>query len=84
MDIGKSIESVTKYFQDHPLMGAGAVLVLIVIVYLKPKAAFKLAAAAMILVAVVYVGTFLIDLTSTGIHEQNKFLGDPHLKPQDQ
>lgn len=79
MDIGKSIESATKYFQGHPLMGAGAVLVLIVLVYLKPKAAFKLAVAAMILVAVLYVASFLIDLTNTGIHAQDKFLSDPHL-----
>ena len=79
MDIGRSIESATKYFQGHPLMGAAAVVVLIVLVYLKPKAAFKLAVAAMILVAVLYVGSFLIDLTNTGIHEQDKFLSDPHI-----
>lgn len=84
MDIGKSIESAMKYLQGHPLMGAGAVLVLIVFVYLKPKAAFKLAGAAMILVAVLYVGSFLVDLTKTGIHEQDKFLSDPHLKLSDQ
>ena len=84
MDIGKSIVNTTKYLQGHPLMGAGAVLALIVLVYLKPKAVFKLAVAAMILVAVLYVGSFLIDLTSTGIHEQDKFLSDPHLKLSDQ
>ncbi|HYA39447.1 MAG TPA: hypothetical protein VEI74_14360 [Candidatus Methylomirabilis sp.] len=83
MDFGKTVDSTMKYFQGHPLMGAGAVLALIVLIYLKPKAVFKLAAAAMILVAVLYVGSFLIDLTNTGIHEQDKSLSDPHLKQQD-
>jgi len=83
MDFGKTIESAMKYFQGHPLIGAGAALAFVVLVYLKPKAVFKLAVAAMILVAVLYVGSYLIDLTNTGIHEQDKFLSDPHIKQQD-
>jgi len=83
VDFGKTVDSTTNYFQGHPLMGAGVFLALIVLVYLKPKAVFKLAVVAMILVVVLYVGSFLIDLTNTGIYEQDKFLGDPHLKQRD-
>ena len=79
MDFGKSIDGAARYFQGHPLMGVGIGLALIVLLYLKPKAVFKVAVGAAIISAVLYVVSFLIALTETGIHEQDKFLDKPHV-----
>lgn len=83
MDFGNSIDSATQYLQSHLLIGAALVLALIVLIYFRPKAMFKLAVASAILIAVLYVLMFLINLTDTGIHEQDKFLDDPHINMKD-
>ena len=79
MDFGKSIEYITGLFQSHPYIGIAVILVLLVLIYLQPKVMLRLAILAAIVIALIYVGEFLIDLTQTGIQEQNKFLDKPRL-----
>ncbi|MHB8534147.1 MAG: hypothetical protein ACYDBW_01725 [Sulfuricaulis sp.] len=80
MDFGKLIDSATIFFHSYPYIGAALVVAAIVLIYLKPKAMFKLMAAVAIIVAMIYVGAFLIGLTKTGIDEQEKFLDSPQIK----
>ena len=79
MDLAKLVDSATAYFQGHMLIGAALVLAVIVFAYLRIKLALKLVVAAAILIAVLYVGMFLINLTETGIHDQDKLLDAPVL-----
>ncbi len=79
MDFGKTIDNATAYFQGHPLIGAAVVLAVIVFVYLRVKLAMKLVVAAAIIIAVLYVGAFLVNLTEIGIHDQDKLLDAPSL-----
>jgi len=79
MDFGKSIDNAAQYIHGHPLVGVAAALAVIVLLYLRPKAMLKLAGAAAILIAVLYVLMFLVNLTDTGIQETDKFLDSPHI-----
>lgn len=69
--------SVTNFVQNHAALVIGIVTVFGVLTYLKPKEMFKLTMAVLVLGAIVFVGMFLVDLTSTGIDETNKFMGNP-------
>ena len=77
MDFGNSFDSATSYIHAHPLAGVALVLAVIVLFYLWPKAVFKFAVAVAIIGSVLYVGAFLVNLTETGMHEQDKFLDSP-------
>ncbi len=79
MDFGKSLEYMQGLFQSHPYIGIAAVVVLLVLIYLRPMVMLRLAMLVAIVIAMIYVGEFLIDLTQTGIHEQEKFLDKPRL-----
>jgi hypothetical protein len=80
MNIETLIGSVISYLQNHAVLAIGIVAVLGVLVYLKPKEMFKLTLAVMALGAIVYLGMFLVDLTSTGMDVTSKFLGSPNVK----
>jgi hypothetical protein len=41
---------------------------------------FKLASAGLVIVAIIYVLSFLVDLTSRGIDEAQKFTTTPDIK----
>jgi uncharacterized membrane protein YgdD (TMEM256/DUF423 family) len=77
MDFDKSIDNATRYIFAHPLVGVALAAAVIALIYLRPKAVFKFAVAAAIIGAVLYVGMFLVSLTSTGIQEQDKLLDTP-------
>jgi len=79
MDIGKSIDSATSYIHAHPFAGVALVLAVIVLFYLWPKAVFKFTVTVAIIGAVLYVGAFLVNLTETGMHEQDKLLDNPSI-----
>ena len=76
MDSGTLTSSVTNFVQNHAALAIGIVTVFGVLTYLKPKEMFKLTMAVLVLGAIVFVGMFLVDLTSTGIDETNKFMGN--------
>lgn len=58
---------------------AGAILAVVaVLAYFKLKLLLKLITAGLILVAIGYLGVFIVNLTSTGIENTEKFLGPPN------
>ena len=77
VDIDHLVDSGMRFFRDQTLW---AVLIAVLIggfIYWKPKAVFKLAMAALVLGAIIYVVMFLVNLTSQGISETQKFTTTP-------
>ena len=77
VDISNLVDSGMSFFRDQTLW---AVLIAVLIggfIYWKPKAVFKLAMAALVLGAIIYVVMFLVDLTSQGISGTKKFTTTP-------
>lgn len=77
MNSGALTDGITHFVQNHAALTVGIVAVFGVLAYLKPKEMFKLTLAVLAIGAIVYIGMFLIELTSTGIDETTKFLGAP-------
>ena len=77
VDISNLVDSGMSFFRDQTLW---AVLIVVLIggfIYWKPKAVFKLAMAALVLGAIIYVVMFLVNLTSQGISDTKKFTTTP-------
>ena len=79
MDVNLSVESGLNFFRDHALWSALIALGIGALVYWKPKGMLRLAAACLVLGAVIYVLSFLVDLTSQGIDKAEKFTTTPHV-----
>lgn len=80
MDIDYLVESGVSFFRDHTLWAVLTALVLGALIYRKPKGMFKLASAGLVVGAIIYVLSFLVDLTSQGIDEAEKFTTAPDVK----
>ncbi len=80
MNIDYLFESAASFFRDHTLWAVLIALVIGALIYWKPKDMFKLASAGLVVVAIVYVLSFLVDLTSRGIDETEKFTTTPDIK----
>lgn len=80
MDVDNLLGAATDFFREHTLW---AVLVLTAIgtfVYWKPKDSFRVVLAAMTLGAIIYVLSFLVDLTSRGIDGSRQFTTTPKVE----
>ncbi len=77
MDISNLIDSGVNFFREQTLWAVLIALLIGGLIYWKPKGMFKLAMAALALVAIIYVFTFLVDLTSEGISGTKKFTNTP-------
>ena len=80
MDINDLLDAGAGAFRDHTLW---AVLILAAIggvVYWKPKDSFRVVLAVMTLAAIIYVLSFLVDLTSRGIDESKRFTNTPKIE----
>ena len=62
----------------HPYAAGGMTAVLVALAYFKLKLVLKLITASLILVAIVYVILFIVNLTSTGMENTEKFIGSPN------
>ena len=80
MDIQSLIESGMNFFREHTLWAALALLVIGALFYWRPKGMFRLLAAGLVLGAIIYILSFLVDLTSRGIDEAQKFKDSPKIK----
>ena len=80
MDIGNLIDSGVNFFREQTLWAVLVALLIAGLIYWKPKGMFKLAMAALALAAIIYVFTFLVDLTSQGISGTKKFTDTPEQK----
>lgn len=80
MDIQGLIESGMSFFREHTLWAVLALLVIGALFYWRPKGMFRLVAAGLVLGAIIYFLSFLVDLTSRGIDETQKFTDRPEIK----
>ncbi len=80
MDIDYLVESGVSFFRDHTLWAVLIALVIGALIYWKPKDMFKLAMAGLVVGAIIYVLTFLVDLTSRGASATGKFTTTPNVK----
>lgn len=79
MDVDSLLDAGAVFFRDHTLW---ALLILVAVgglIYWKPKGTFRLVLAAMTLGAIIYVLSFLVDLTSRGIDDSMKFTNTPKM-----
>jgi hypothetical protein len=72
-----SPDSWVDFVQGHPILAIASVAAFGIFVYVKPKPVFKLMAVVLIVGAIGYVISFVVDLTSTGIDEKTTFVNNP-------
>ena len=80
MDIDNLVESGVSFFRDHTLWAVLIALVIGALIYWKPKGVFRVVSAGLVVGAIIYVLSFLVDLTSRGIDEAEKFTTTPDVK----
>lgn len=80
MDFNSLVDAGISFYRDHPLWTLLAVAVAAALVYWNPKGMLKLALAGLTLAAIIYVISFLFDLTSRGVDETKKFTTTPDVK----
>ncbi len=79
MEPGKLIDSWLDFFSSHTIFAIAIIVALGILAYLKPKVMFKLVIVVLAIGAIVYVISFIVDLTSTGIDEKYKFISNPKI-----
>ena len=79
MDVGNLLASGISFARDHTLWAVFIALVFAAAIYWKPKDKFKLAGACLVVGAIIYVLSFLVDLTSGGIDKAQKFTSTPEV-----
>jgi hypothetical protein len=72
-----SLDNMLELFQKHQILAIALVLVFGILVYKKPKPMFQLMGAVLIIGAIGYVVSILVDLASTGIDHTTAFMGNP-------
>ena len=72
-----STDSLVTFFQNYQVLAIAIVVVFVIFVYLKPKLTFQFMAALLVIGAIGYVISFLIDLTSTGAEQTKTFMSNP-------
>lgn len=80
MDIDSLVDSGISFFRDHTIWAVLAVFIMGLLIYWKPKSMFRLSAACAVLGALIFVFSFLIDLTSHGMDEAEKFSSTPKVE----
>lgn len=80
MDVNSLVDGGMSFFRDHTLWAVLAVVVIGAFIYWKPKDVFKMALGGLAVGAMIYVLSFLFDLTSRGIDESEKFTTTPDVK----
>jgi xanthine/uracil permease len=72
-----SLDNMLELFQKHQILAIALVVVFGILVYKKPKPMFQLMGAVLIIGAIGYVVSILVDLTSTGIDHTTAFTSNP-------
>lgn len=80
MDINSLLDAGAGFFRDHTLWALLVSLGIGALIYWKPKDMFKLMLAGLTLGAIIYVLSFLVDLTSRGINDSRKFTNTPKIE----
>ena len=69
-----------NFSRDHTLWAVLTVLVIGALIYWEPKDMFERSVAVLVVGTIIYVLSFLVDLTSRGIDETEKFTNRPEVK----
>lgn len=80
MDFNTLVDGGTSFFREHTLWALLTVVAIGALLYWKPKGMFKLSLVGLAVGAIIYVFSFLADLTSRGIDETEKFTTTPDVK----
>ena len=72
-----SLDNLIELFRNHPVLAIAIIAIFAVLVYVKPKPMFQLVGVVLLIGAIGYVVSFLVDLTSTGIEHTSSFVGNP-------
>jgi xanthine/uracil permease len=72
-----SLDNMLELFQKHQILAIALVVVFGILVYKKPKPMFQLMGAVLIIGAIGYVVSILVDLTSPGIDHTTAFTSNP-------
>ena len=79
MEVETLVESGVTFFRDYTFWAVLTAVVIGFVVYWKPKGTIRVVGAGLVVVAIVYVLAFLVDLTSEGIDEVEKFSATPKI-----
>lgn len=80
MDLENLLDAAVAFGRDHTLWAVLILLAIGLLVYWKPKDSIKVVLATMTLGAIIYVLSFLVDLTSRGIDDSRKFTNTPKVE----
>lgn len=69
--------SWVDFVQNYPILAIIIIAAFGIWTYLKPKPVFKLLTVVLVIGALGYVVSFLVNLTSTGIDETTTFMSNP-------
>ena len=72
MDINQLIADASFYIQNNIFVSIFIFIFFILVVFFRPKILVKCAAAAVILIAVAYCLSMVVDMTQTGIAQKQK------------
>ena len=67
MDAHNIVDVILAYFQSHPYIMIGSAAFLAVLLYFKTKAVIRLVLIFLAFAALLYIGSNLLDMTSTGV-----------------
>lgn len=76
------LETVATFGSEHTLWAVLILAAVGIFVYWKPKDSIKVVLATMTLGAIIYVLSFLVDLTSRGIDDSKKFTNTPNVEAE--
>lgn len=79
MEREDSTARLSDFIHGHLVLAIAVVAALAIFAYFKPKHMFKLVVAVAIMGAIVYVISFAVNLTATGITDTAKFTGRPDI-----
>ena len=77
MQFENLVRSGLDYFSAHPYVTIVVLVVVAVLAYFRFKTVLKVILACLMLAAIAYVVLFLVNLTSTGMDNTEKFLDNP-------
>jgi hypothetical protein len=72
-----SLDNMIELFRNHQLVAIAIIAVFAILVYLKPKPMFQLLGVVLLIGAIGYVISVLVDLTSTGMDHTTAFMANP-------
>lgn len=74
MDLNELIEMGIDYYHNQPAIIIGIIVVLLILLFLRPKQLFKLMIILFIVGAAFYIFSFINEATFTGVLEKGKMV----------